>query len=193
MLMRVSSCITEELLIQDDMVLEATRMTKWNSKTKLANHTDMVKVNLTGKIYQGEWSFRMRPLVKESQQCINCQRLVHHARTCRSEIHPCRYCTGRHHFYQSNDNKQLTLKCANFGKEHSTTSRLCPKRLEAEKKAETAPTSQRSTQKQDGMKPAPIQLANTWVTLTVQEVEKRPFLCNPINSHNLQPSSKQWK
>ena len=41
-LMGVPSCITEELLLQDDMVLEATWMTKWNNNRKLANHTDMV-------------------------------------------------------------------------------------------------------------------------------------------------------
>ena len=48
-LMGVPFCIREELLIQDDMVLEARRMTKWNNNTKLANHTDMVKVVLTRK------------------------------------------------------------------------------------------------------------------------------------------------
>ena len=30
--------------LQDDMVLEATRMRKWNNNTKLANHTDIVKI-----------------------------------------------------------------------------------------------------------------------------------------------------
>ena len=46
--MGVPFCITEELLLHDD--IEATRMTKWNNNTKLANHTDMVKVIFEGTI-----------------------------------------------------------------------------------------------------------------------------------------------
>ena len=35
--MGVPSCIAEELLLQDDMVLEATQMTKWNNNPKINN------------------------------------------------------------------------------------------------------------------------------------------------------------
>ena len=86
----------------------------------------------------------MRPFVKGPQQCFNCQKFGHHARTCRSEIQTCRYCAGRHHSHQCKDNKQLTLKCANCGQEHATTSHLCPKRMEAKNKEKTAPASQRT-------------------------------------------------
>ena len=95
------------------MVLEAARMTKWNNNTNLANHTDMVKVVLTGKeqstrFTRGYGSFRMRPFVKVPQQCFNCQKFNHHARTCRSEIQTCRYCAGRHHSHQYKGNKKWT-------------------------------------------------------------------------------------
>ena len=108
-LMGVPICTTEELILQDDVVLEATRMTKWNNKTKLENHTEIVKVVLTGKeqsarFTKGYGSFHMRPFVKGPQQCFNCQKFVYHARTCRSEIVICRYCTGRHHSHQCKDN-----------------------------------------------------------------------------------------
>ena len=170
-------------------------MTKWNNSTKLANHTDMVKVVLTGKeqparFTKGHWCFRMRPFVKGPQQCFNCLRFGHHARTCRSEIQTCRYCAGRHHSHKCKDNKQLTLKCANCGQEHATTSRLCPKRIEADKKAKTAPASQRTTQKQDSRKPDPIPLANAWATLIVQEVENGPFM-QTINSITKPTTIKQ--
>ena len=182
-LMGVPSCISEELLIQDDMVLEATRMTKRNN-TKLANLTDMVKLVLTGKEQSARFtqrygSFRMRPFVKGPQQCFNCQKYGHHARTCRSEIHICRYCAGTHHSHQCKDNKHRTLKCANYGHEHATTSRLCPKGMDAEKKANTAPASQRTTHTQDSKNSAIIPLANAWATFAVQEVEKRSLSCQP--------------
>ena len=51
------------ILLHDDMVPEATRMTKWNNNTKLENHADMVYVVMTGKeqsarFTRGYWSFR---------------------------------------------------------------------------------------------------------------------------------------
>ena len=55
-LMGVPSYITEELLLQDGMVLEDTRMTNWNNNTKLANRTDMVKVALTSKEHSARFS-----------------------------------------------------------------------------------------------------------------------------------------
>ena len=155
-LMGVPSCIKEERLPQDDMVLEDTPMTKWND-TKLANHTEMVKVVLTGK----EQSARFT------------------RSTATMPVQTCIYCTGSPHSHPCNDNKQRTLKCANCGQEHATTSRLCPKRMEAEKKSKTSPASPRTTHKQDSTKPTPIPSANSWATLTVQEVEKRPFSCKP--------------
>ena len=39
------------------------------------------------------------------------------------------------------DNKNRTLKCVNCGQGHTATSRLCPKKLEAENKANTSHTS----------------------------------------------------
>ena len=146
----------------------------------------MVKVVLIGKEHSfrfTRWygSFRMGPFVKGPQQCFNCQKFGHHTMTCSSEIQTWRYCTGRHHSYQCQDNKQLTLKSANCGHEHATTSRLCPKRMEAEKKANNTPASHRTTQKQDSRKPAPIPLAIAWATLTVHEVT---LFIATINFHN---------
>ena len=114
----------------------------------------MVKVVLTGKEHsarfaRGYGSFRMMHFVKGPQQCLNFQKFGHHARTCMSEIQTCRYCAGQHHSHQFKDNKQVTLKCVYCGQEHATTSRLCPNRIGAEKKAKTAPASQQTTQKQD--------------------------------------------
>ena len=42
----VPSCITEELLLKDEEVLEASRMTKWMNKTQTTTTTDMMKVAL---------------------------------------------------------------------------------------------------------------------------------------------------
>ena len=52
-----------------------------------------------------------------------------------------------------------------------------PKKLEAMNKVKTscAPATKRPTIKQGNRKPSPIPLTNAWATLTVQEVEKRPF------------------
>ena len=48
-MMGVPSCITEELLLQDEEVLEASRMTKWIKQTQTTTTTDMMKVVLSGK------------------------------------------------------------------------------------------------------------------------------------------------
>ena len=42
MMMEVPSCVTEELLQQDKEVLEASRMTKWNSEKQKSEPTNMV-------------------------------------------------------------------------------------------------------------------------------------------------------
>ena len=47
-MMGVPSCITEELLLQDEEVLEASGMTKW-MKTQTTTPTDIMKVVLSGK------------------------------------------------------------------------------------------------------------------------------------------------
>ena len=145
--------------------------------------------SLTGKEHsarftRGYRSFRMWLFVKGRQQCFNCQKLGHHARTCRSEIHTCRYCAVRHHSHQCKDNKQLTLKCANYEQEHATTSRLCPKRIEVEKKAKNAPASQRTTQKQDSRKPSTIPLFKRMGHIDRTGSGKTARFMQTINSHN---------
>ena len=82
----------------------------------------------------------MRPFVNRPLQCFNCQKFGHQARTCRSEVHTCRYCAGRHPSSQCKDNETRTLKCVNCGQGQATTSRLCPKKLEAESKVKPAHT-----------------------------------------------------
>ena len=132
-LMGVPRCITEKLLLQDEQVLEAERMTRWNSAAKLAVPTDMVKIVLTGKQHparfsRGYGSYRMRPFVKAPQQCFNCQRFGHMARTCWRENQTCRYCAGSHPSSQCKGDSQVTLKCANCGEGHATTSKACPQK-----------------------------------------------------------------
>ena len=162
-MMGVPSCVSE-LLQQDKDVLEASRMTKWNSDKQKSEPTNMVNVVLVGKQHpirftRGYGSFRMRPFVREPLQCYNCQKF-------------CRYCAGRHPSNQCKDNK--TLKCVNCEQGHATISQLCPKKLEAENKAPKIPTT-----KQVNINPAPIPLENACATLTVQEVEKQPFSEQP--------------
>ena len=105
-------------------------------------------------------------------QCFNCQKFGHQTRTCRSEVQTCRYCAGRHASTQCKDNETRTLKRVNCGQGHSATSRLCPKKLEAESKVK--PAHKVSTTKQVNRIPAPIPLKNAWTSLTIQEVGKQP-------------------
>ena len=158
-MMGVPSCVTIELLLQDKDVLEASRMTKWNIEKQQAEPTSMVNIVLVGKQHPGRFtrgygSFRIRQFVNKPLQCINCQKFGHQARTCRSEVQTCRYCAGRHASAQCKDKESRTLKCANCGQGHATTSRLCPKKLEAENKVKTSHTPAPTT-KQVNRNPAP--------------------------------------
>ena len=97
----VPRCITAKLLLQDEQVQDAERMTRWDPVAKLAVPTDMVNVMLSGKQHparfiRGYGSYRMRSFVKAPQQCFNCQRFGHMARTCWRENQTCRYCAGSH-------------------------------------------------------------------------------------------------
>ena len=181
-MMGVPSCVTEELLQQDKEVFVASRMTKWNTEKKQAEPTNMMKIVLVGKQHparftRGYGSFRMRSFVSRPLQCFNCQKFGHQARTCRSEVQTCRYCAGRHASSQCKDNVTLTLKCVNYGQGYAASSRLCPKKLEAENKLKTSqtPTHLVPITKQVNRNPAPIPLKNAWASLTIQEVAKRPF------------------
>ena len=59
-MMGVLSCVTEELLQQDREVLEASRMTKWNTENQKSGPTNMVKAVLVGKQHQSDLpEFRM--------------------------------------------------------------------------------------------------------------------------------------
>ena len=132
--MGVPRCITAKLLLQDEQVLDAKRMTRCDSATKLAVPTDMVKVVLSGKQHparfsRGYGSYRMRPFVKAPQQCFTCQRFGHMARTCWGETQTCRYCAGSHPSSQCKGESQVTFKCVNCGEGHATTSKACPNRL----------------------------------------------------------------
>ena len=74
---------------------------RWDPTAKLAVPTDMVKVVLSGKQHPERFSrvygsYRMRPFVQAPQQCFNCQRFGHMARTYWRENQTCRYCDGSH-------------------------------------------------------------------------------------------------
>ena len=122
------------------------------------------EVVLSGKKHpegfiRGYGSYRMQPFVKAPEQCFNRQRFDHMARTCWRETQTCRYCVGSHPSSQCKEDSQITLKCANCGEGHATTSKACPKRLSevnksmvAQKKVErsqtpTAPTGNAWTNK----------------------------------------------
>ena len=130
--MGVPSCITEELLLQDDIVIETTRMIKWNNNTKLANHTYMVTVVLTGKEQYARINQRVRRLCERASTVLQLPEI----RPPRQDLQVWTSCK---------DNKQWTRKCANFGQEHVTTIRLCPMRMDAEKKAKAAPANHSQT------------------------------------------------
>ena len=66
----VPSCITAKLLLQDEQVQDAERMTRWDPVHKLALPMDMVKVVLSGEQHpamfsRGYGSYRIRQFVKE--------------------------------------------------------------------------------------------------------------------------------
>ena len=171
-LMGVPKCITEKLLLQDEQVLVAERMTRWDATAKVAVPTDMVKVVLAGKQHparftRGYGSYRMRPFVKSPLQCFNCQRFGHTARTCWRDSQTCRYCAGSHPSSQCKGDKQVTLKCANCGEGHATTSRACSKRLTLVNKAKVA-------QKVDRPQAATPPTKNAWTKKFVPTMEDFP-------------------
>ena len=162
-LMGVPQCVTPELLKQDDVVLEAIRMTKWDNNAKMSTPTDMVKVVLTGNTHparftRGYGSYRMRPFVYGPPQCFNCQKFGHHARTCPQERETCRYCAGNHPSSQCKNDMEITLKCANCGEKHASTSRKCPKMIAAEDRSKAAQKKSKSVK----MGPAPPPTTNAW-------------------------------
>ena len=57
-MMGVPSCVTDKLLQQDKEVLEASRMTKWNSEKQMAEPTNMVKIVLMGKQHPARFTRR---------------------------------------------------------------------------------------------------------------------------------------
>ena len=180
-LMGVTRCITEKLLLQDEQVLDAERMTRWDSAAKLAVPTDMVKVVLSGKQHPAGFSraygsYRMRPFVKAPQQYFNCQRFGHMARTCWREKQTCRYCAGSHPASQCKGDSQATLKCANCGKGHATTSKACPKRLILVNKSKVAPKKVERPQA-----PAPP-TRNAWTKRFVPTMEDFPQTLTPVGT-----------
>ena len=162
------------MLLQEDLHLDGSSIlhnggTSHTGRYGTRGHTDDKVEHKIGKPHRhGECIFDREGTLRQIYQRVwvlqneaICERVstvlqLTPCRTFRMEIQTCTYCAGRHHSLQCKDNKQLPLKCANCGKEHATTSRLCPNRMEAEKKEKTAPAAQRTTHKQDSGKPAPI-------------------------------------
>ena len=60
------------------------------------------------------------------------------ARTCWRKTQTCRYCAGSHPSSQCKEDSQVTLKCTNCNKKHTTTSKACPKRLTLVNKSRVA-------------------------------------------------------
>ena len=188
-LMGVPSCVIEELLQQDKEILEASRMTKWNTEKQQAEPTNMVKIVLVGKqlpvrFTRGYGSFRLRPFVSRPLQCFNCQKFGHQARTCRSEVHTCRYCAGRHASTQCNDNenKLWTGACR-----HQSP---MPKETGSRKQSKIiAHTSTQSNYKQTSQQdPSP---PFHWRTHGPHWPYKRWE--NNHQLHKTQPSRNQWR
>ena len=65
-LMGVPRCITANLLLQDEQVHDAERMTCWDPAAKLAVPTDMVKVVLSGKQHPARFQQGLRELQNET-------------------------------------------------------------------------------------------------------------------------------
>ena len=91
-----------------------------------------------GKVQQGVRELPNSTIRQGSQQCFNCQRFGHMARTCWRETQTCRYCAGSHPSSQCKGDSQVTLKCASCGEGHATTSKACPKRLTLVNKSKVA-------------------------------------------------------
>ena len=60
------------------------------------------------------------------------------AKTCCRENQACRYCAGSHPSSQCKGDSQVTLKCANCGEGHATSSKTYPKRLTLVNKSKVA-------------------------------------------------------
>ena len=174
--MGVPTCVTEELLLQNKEVLEASRMTKWNTEKQQAEPTNMVKIVLVGKQHpviftRGYGSFRLRPFVSRPLQCFTARSLATRPGPAGPRSIPAGTARDDNASTQCKDNGTRTLKCVNCGQGHAATSRLCPKKLEAESKVK--PAHKVSTTKQVNRIPAPIPLKNAWASLTIQEVGKQ--------------------
>ena len=83
------------------LVLEADRMSVWNSTAKAAQPTMSIKIKYEGSLpasleigHLG--SFSVRPFTPDPIRCYRCQRFGHTTRTCHQETSTCGICSGAH-------------------------------------------------------------------------------------------------
>ena len=171
-LMGVATCVTKELLLKNKEVLEASRMTKWNTEKQQAEPTNMVKIILVGKQHpvrftRGYGSFRLRPFGSRPLKCFNCQNFGHQVLQVRGpDLRVLRGTTRIDPVQGQRDSNTKVRKL------WTGACRLCPKKLEADSKVK--PAHRVSTTKHVNRITAPIPLKNAWVSLTIQEVGNQP-------------------
>ena len=128
--------VPTELFKREEEVIDAERMSKWDSEKKQKVPANMVKIVLKGKQHKrfsrSFGSYRLRPFIRAPMQCFNCQKFGHQARCCTREAPVCRYCAKDHNSALCKEDTTITLLCANCKENHATTSRLCTKKLAAE-------------------------------------------------------------
>ena len=164
-MMGVTTCVTEELLLQDKEVIEAARMTKWNTEKQQAEPTNLVRIVLVGKQHPVRFtrrygSFRLRPFVSRPLQCFNCQKFGHQVLRGTTRIGPVQ---GQRDSY-TEVRKLRTGACR-----HQSP---LPKDAGSREQSEIA--DKVSTTKQANRIRAPIPLKNAWTALAVQEVGRQP-------------------
>ena len=118
------------------LVLEADRMSVWNSTAKAAQPTMSIKIkyegNLPASLEIGHLgSFSVRPFTPDPIRCYRCQRFGHTTRTCHQETSTCGICSGAHRTtvcQQKRKTETVTPQCSNCKGKHSTASKACPVR-----------------------------------------------------------------
>ena len=139
-MMTVPSCVTEELLNQDKEVLEDSRMTKWNTEKQKSDKGSTGRETTPRQIYQKVRECPNEALCERTTAVLQLSEVwppVQDLQVLCPDLQVLRWKTR---IEPVQVQKNRTLKCVNYRPGHATTSRLCPKKLEAENKSKTSHT-----------------------------------------------------